>query len=1610
MSVDIAQIPDAHLPDRTGTIRDMLRVYPDATHIISEFIQNAEDVNSRKIQFEVSRDKMRIDNDGDAFSTDNYRQLVVFAQGKWGERGKIGRFGVGFLSAYHITDSPMVLSNGVRLVIGPDGRTSKSKHRASDGRKGSTFILPLRKSPTELSARLGVKEVTDESIRRLVGSFRDKFHRCVLFLGGERMIEGWERNNANHRLVCRCTREVLASEDITGHHGGVITYERVRVSTEWLKDKSGSKGSNNAEWLVFSQDFEEDYVRTYGTGAPGKTKVSLAFKLRDRSPDEVGYLHAFLPTRIRTGLQFNLNADFFPRTGRDDIMEGEGPEAGWNEWLIDCLGRLSVAVVDQLKEETATPADFYDIVPVECAEERPYLMGIVDQFVKGVKDSAVVYSQRQGWQTRHDVYRADAHLRSIVARSRLKLVSSETQDGARATKLFDLIDVRWLQTRDLVELLKDLPRQCSLRRAPAFASTYRRLGMVYRYLDAHRYDDMWDELKNVSLCPDQFDVLHPFDCSSDRVFWADSEMRRILAQSGIALIKERLWNSHRTFLKKLVPQFGMDDLIDHLNSIGEGCGGKKLQHASTPVINSLPKILRIYSYLSRKRLFETSKHKDGALVGTPLCIAEDDTVYEFDTDSPIVYLAAKGLREMMSGSKVSFIKLELQQRYRSLLIKAGVPELDADDVILLVGEGKYDGIPMKKAPAPLNTSARLLQVCLYLSRTKLSQGQMQAVKSTSFFLTSGQNLRPLVGGDQGALVLRSGRVSDPLNLDNLLHDSLSRNRRLRKWLRDCLGARELDFETYISDYVIPQYPLAPEDIKLDVLRMLRGNLKAISQNRRLQGLLRSAPLVRCQDGEYMPGHKLCFKKKSIDVVFADSYHHPSQTYRRDRRSRHRIKKEDWGELFTVLGVRHIPDSESVIRAARLLAERECMKETTEGASRLLRFIGRHWQDYEAECDQLKEMQSLHWLPAEDDWTQLYSPDALHVLSLKHLVGTQARFLGIRDIDESLAQFLGVHTKAETHDLVRNLLELSMREEPADYRIYQELDRRRDFAAIRILQHRDVVDLSTRGDFWNADDLFWGECSADFGTYRQRLPNRLRQFTWLFENLGVRPAPETDDYVKLLLEISDKYAGERLPDLERALAQRAYTKLARNLEDVTEQQFEELKGKPVVLGTDGRLHKAGHIFINDYPGHTELGFDEDPVFCVGGASVEEFLKRLPVEKFSRVVCASLISVENERLDETRTRLMSEIWLEPILRVNLSLLDDGDVFGSHRELLSRTELCVAERIRVRWSYRRGDRAIPSAVLDTHAFYAPPLLYFRDGEDGYVRLQISKELARVLAPEADPRTLELPYEMILSHSTPDGVSDFVRIHGYRSLPVDQYSFPEDDTAGGPTPSDEGNGKDTSAATSQDGDGPQPGMGGGQYTGRQPSQLGQHPARQVAYVDTSRLMVVEESSAGPDEAKPFSIGASATRRRGYTSGGKGGEGASFSDENMETEAIAFELIKKYEGKSDWNTDDNAGRGFTGYDILARRGKETKYIEVKSSRGLNCPDLSFPQLMEAKRKRHKYYLYRVLNLERSESSPVLYIIQDPWGHLDLDISGYTTRGYRDNPKGLIKKVVLQES
>ncbi|MBA7467984.1 hypothetical protein ES707_03224 [subsurface metagenome] len=1603
MVIDINAIPSTHKPDRVGSIRDILRNYPDLSNIVYEFIQNAEDANSTSIQFEVTDDTVRISNDGDQFELEDYKRICEFAQGKWGDPEKIGKFGVGFISAYHITDTPVIVSNGIRLTILADGGIRRKTHVNSINRKGSIFSLPLRHNTTPLSEEIVVEPISDTRLGNFISSFKDTFYSSMLFLTKVETVAGWYKKNGKRSQKCICSRMQKLKEVVTIGNGNYYIHENVGILLEWSDPTTGKMHHDIDAWHIFTQDFNDRYISKFGEEPPTKkTQVSVAFKLDNMNSDQAGFLYAFLPTKIKTGFKFNINAHFAPRTGRDDIRDDPSKEGQWNLWLIECIGELCVSIMDSLKILCDNPVDVYHVIPVEHNKERGYLSTIVETFINGVADKPIIFTSRHGWQDKTNALRIDENLRSIIERAGPRLVAIDVQSDRLATLLLDHIKVDWFGTKNLVSVIQDrITPKTPLKKAPVFARTIRRVGKIYRYLRENPYEGMWDDLKNTALCIDQHNVLHLFDSSDDKIYWADTKMRRILADENVLLVKDVVFRNHSSFIKNLVQRFDIDHLIEYLDNLGEECESKKLSQVPTSLLSSISHVTEIYGYLKNNRVFETSCHKDKALETTPLCITEKHIIQLFDKDDPPAYRANHEVRQILRDSDFPFIAESLEKKHKDLLAVAGIPELNSDRLLDYLEQGTFDGMPLTKAPVFINTRDKLIRLYRYFRRSDLTAVHVARIQRLPIFLTSRGYLRPLVDGNQGNLVLGTQLGSDPLKLDILLDDVLTKDRRIREWLVETLHVDEMTLTKYIAEYLLPNYPQTDAKTKLQLMRILKTNLNTIKKEHSFEQILRSSALIQCQDGSYREGKYICFKNKSNDQAFGRDYYFPGRIYSHSRGRRLKTLEKGWGKLFEYLGVRKIPHPETVIDLVSFLAGEEVNTAVVERSRKLLRFINNHWSEYQLEQEELKDLWLHTWLPARKDKTQLYDGLDLYLPELKILVGTQVKFVDVNKMEAQLANLLGINTMAETGSIVQHLLEISNKREPASVKIYEELDRRKDSAEVSPLYDREIVDISGKGNFWNPNRLFFKAYDLEFGQYRRGLPERLKRFSWLFGEIGVGYTPEVSDYVELLIEISNRYQGQVLPRRDRSIVSQAYIYLSRYEESITDEQLAELREHHVVLGIDFRLHSHADVFINDYPEYNELGFSEDPVFCLAGLRAEIFLSMLPVLKFSKAVSPRLISVENTRFDSEKTSLLRDIWLDAILRVNFNILGMHRDINDDREYLKNIEIHTAEQINVLWSYCPGEIEISGDIQEIGAFLDYPSLYVSDNLES-AALYMAMELARNLSPDVDPSKLLPHYHNILNSRNREIIDALLGLYRYRPLPHYEPEVGEDGPDTLPTPT---GGEEQ----------PTVGVGGHPSGGgeNKPSSPTGHPVgglptpRPVHYVDVDKLIVVEEEPADPDEARLFSIGASVERKAGYYPGLSGGGDRTIYDENIETESVAFDLINKIENKRGWITDNNNGRGFVGYDIKAWRGSEVKYIEVKSSKGGNCPDLSFPQLMFAKRERSKYYLYRVLNLEKSNELPTLYIIKDPWGYLDLDISAYKTKGYKENPRGEITKVVF---
>ena len=141
-----------------GTIKSHLAGLQGYGVMILELLQNADDAKAEKIIFDITETGLYLFNSGEFSycgnlaspnclsekeSCDFHRIMEVASGGKLKNKNNIGRFGIGFVSTYQITDNPEIKSNGIRLKLLPEKGQSivetiqkEFKRRLKDGGAG----------------------------------------------------------------------------------------------------------------------------------------------------------------------------------------------------------------------------------------------------------------------------------------------------------------------------------------------------------------------------------------------------------------------------------------------------------------------------------------------------------------------------------------------------------------------------------------------------------------------------------------------------------------------------------------------------------------------------------------------------------------------------------------------------------------------------------------------------------------------------------------------------------------------------------------------------------------------------------------------------------------------------------------------------------------------------------------------------------------------------------------------------------------------------------------------------------------------------------------------------------------------------------------------------------------------------------------------------------------------------------------------------------------------------------------------------------------------------------------------------------------------------------
>lgn len=330
--------PSVTIPYRAnllGNIEQALKGLQGYGIMALELIQNADDAGSKQLQFNARDDALVISNDGEFTSCGLHnadcpwirtgdpsglkRPCNFHAISEMGSRSKlhaaeqIGRFGIGFVSVYQITDTPIVRSVGVELRLNP--QTQEVVKTDVGPTVGTQFILPWASSESEVRDGLNASPTPVDVADKVVAEIELVLQGSLLFLRHVERVELW-RNG--HPIT---TVEIDRSgEEIT------LRFTPSNVTQRWLV-----LSRDAGDVLAAAKLFERFEALTR---LERSLSVNVAVPINLEQLD--GLLYAYLPTRQPTRMPIHVNADFFPHASRQAIvLEGEQHERYWNEALVE---------------------------------------------------------------------------------------------------------------------------------------------------------------------------------------------------------------------------------------------------------------------------------------------------------------------------------------------------------------------------------------------------------------------------------------------------------------------------------------------------------------------------------------------------------------------------------------------------------------------------------------------------------------------------------------------------------------------------------------------------------------------------------------------------------------------------------------------------------------------------------------------------------------------------------------------------------------------------------------------------------------------------------------------------------------------------------------------------------------------------------------------------------------------------------------------------------------------------------------------------------------------------------------------------------------------------
>ena len=430
----------------TVRLKNILKDYKDGVTIVKELIQNADDAEATEVNIcydvrnhSVERKRLffpgmneshgpaLIVHNNATFANEDFDNIQKLAAAtKADKQLKIGKFGIGFCSVYHITDVPSFISRDRMYIFDPTlkhlGKEVKNPSqpgkrvlflnkviqrslqlcpyeelfgfKKSTEYKGTMFRLPFRNSPSELSSTC----YSQSHVQELFEAIKECGERLLMFLQHVRKIT-IQRISSSETEPC-----ILYELSKRTQSYSIDPYNSYMTKPMEIQQKDPNSTKSNT-WLIASSS------ATYA----GKTAVAMVASSITPDPkhegmfnvdtDIEGEIFCYLPLCQRTGLPVHVSCNFAVINNRRGIWttaeatSRTDSEVQWNIFLMEKVIpksyiNLLCYIRDMSKENLFINYKFFTLWPLskKLQMKNPW-DHFVDVFYSLLPKECLFYSQ-----------------------------------------------------------------------------------------------------------------------------------------------------------------------------------------------------------------------------------------------------------------------------------------------------------------------------------------------------------------------------------------------------------------------------------------------------------------------------------------------------------------------------------------------------------------------------------------------------------------------------------------------------------------------------------------------------------------------------------------------------------------------------------------------------------------------------------------------------------------------------------------------------------------------------------------------------------------------------------------------------------------------------------------------------------------------------------------------------------------------------------------------------------------------------------------------------------------------------------------------------------------